>query len=81
MVISAFVNDLNDFYQEIIAVLEGVIDRTDISKIYHALHDPNPEEKIDDDSKDFFEIVMSNLREQKISTRSEANIKHMLGIH
>ena len=81
VVISVFVNDLNHFYKDIIAVLEGAIDKTDISKIYHKLHDPAPVEKIDDDSKDFFEIVMSNLREQKISTRSEANIKHMLGIH
>ena len=81
VVISTFVNDLNDFYQDIIAVLENVIDKMDISKIYHALHAPDADEKIDDDSKDVFDIVMSNLREQKISARSEANIKRMLGIH
>ena len=81
VVISAFVNDLNDFYQDIIAFLEGVIDTTDISKIYHALHDPDADDKIDDDRKVFLEIVMSNLREQNISARSEANIKRMLGIH
>ena len=80
VVISAFVNDLNDFYQEIIAVLEGIIDRTDISKIYHALHDQDADEKIDDDRKAFLEIVMSNLRDQKVSVRSEANIKRMLGL-
>jgi len=80
VVISAFVNDLNHFYQDIIAFLEGVIDKTDISKIYHSLHDPDPEKKFDDDSNDFLAIVMSNLREQKVSVRSEANIKQMLGI-
>ena len=79
VVTSAFVNDLNDFYQDIIAFLEGVIDTKDISKIYHALHDPDADDKIDDDRKDFLEIVMSNLRD-KVSARSEANIKRMLGL-
>lgn len=80
VVISAFVNDLNQFYQDIIAVLESAIEKTDLSKIYSKLHDPNAEEKIDDDRNVILELVMSNLRDQKISTRSEVNIKHMLGI-
>ena len=79
-VISDFVDDQNHFYQDIIAVLERAIEKTDISNIYHKLHDPDAEQKFDDAGKALLDNVMSNLRDQKISARSEANIKRMLGI-
>ena len=80
MVISVFLKDLCDFNQATIAALEGFIEKADLSKIYHKLHDPDPDEKVDDDDKEILGVVLSNLRDQKISARSEANIREMMGI-
>jgi hypothetical protein len=79
-VLSGLLKDLHDFTQGIIATLEAVAETMNISKIYHNLHDPDSSQQIDDDFKQFFEIVLSNRRNQKISARSEANIREMLGI-
>jgi hypothetical protein len=80
-VVSAFLRDLHDFSQSTIAALEGVIEKMDITKIYGKLHYPDPAQKPDEDAKQFFEIVLTNLRGQKISAHSEANIREMLGVH
>jgi hypothetical protein len=81
LVIASFLQVLRDFNQRTIAVLESVMKKMDLTKIYHRLHAPDPTHKIDDNGRQFFEIVLSNLRDQKMSARSEANIKEMLGIH
>ena len=80
LVISVFLKDLCDFNQATIAALEGFIEKADLSKIYHKLHDSDPDEKVDDDDKEILGVVLSNLRDQKISARSEANIREMMGI-
>jgi len=79
-VVMAFLKDLHEFTHEMISALESVADSMDISAIYHKLHDPDPADKPDEDCKQFFEIVMSNLRDQRISASSEASIREMLGI-
>jgi hypothetical protein len=47
---------------------------------YHKFHDYDPAAKPDDVGMQVFEIVMSNLRDQKIPAPSEATIREMLGI-
>ncbi|VTS04359.1 DUF4339 domain-containing protein [Tuwongella immobilis] len=79
-VVAAFLKDLHSFTQGTISALESVADSKDLTPIYHKLHDPDPADAPDEDGKQFFEIVLSNLRDQKISARSEANIREMLGM-
>jgi hypothetical protein len=77
-VVIGLLEDLDDFTEGVIAALESVAESMDVTAIYHKLHDPS--EKLDDDSIQGVEIVLSNLREQKISARSESNLREMLGI-
>jgi hypothetical protein len=79
-VVIGLLEDLDDFTQGVIAALESVAESMDVTAIYHKLHDPDPSDKLDDDSIQGMEIVLSNLREQKISARSESNLREMLGI-
>jgi len=79
-VVIGLLEDLDDFTQGVIAALESVAESMDITAIYHKLHDPDPSDKLDDDGIQFMESVLSNLREQKISARSESNLREMIGI-
>ena len=79
-VVIGLLKDLDDFTQGVIAALESVAESMDITAIYHKLHDPDPSDKLDDDGIQVMEIVLFNLREQKISARSESNLREMMGI-
>jgi len=79
-VVAAFLKDLHGFTLGTISALESVADSKDLTPIYHKLHDPDPANAPDEDGKQFFEIVLSNLRDQKISSRSESNIREVLGM-
>jgi hypothetical protein len=80
-VIAVFLQDVHSFYHGINNALEEIVDTQDITPIYQKLHLPDPADRIDDDGREFLEIVISNLRDQNISARSEFNIREMLGVH
>jgi len=78
-VVEAFLKDQRDFMQGTISALESVVNIKDISDIYHKSREPGKPN--DENLKQFFEIVLTNLREKKISPRSESNMRELLGLH
>lgn len=66
--------------QVTISGLEPIAHCEDIAAIYHQLHGVLFGEDVGDEGKQFIELVLSNLRARKISPRSAANIREMLGI-
>lgn len=79
-VLKGFLKKLYDLNLSVISALEAFIETEDISRIYQKLHFSDSASKPDEDDKQFFEIVISNLRDQKISARSESNIREVLGL-
>lgn len=79
-VLKGFLKKLYDLNLSVISALEASIETEDISRIYQKLHFSDSASKPDEDDKQFLEIVISNLRDQKISARSESNIREVLGL-
>lgn len=67
---------------------EAVVDGLDsvareggnIESVFHALHFPD-ENVIDDDGRQFLELIIGNLRQQGLSSDSEHNIREMCGLN
>lgn len=77
-VLAAIRKDSQEFTLGTMSALESLAEHKDLTAIYRKLHEPDPTNKPDDEGRQLFEIVLSNLREQRISARSEANLRALL---
>lgn len=80
LVLSQFLCDFHEFNIGVISAMDSISDKSDLTKIYTKLHEPDTTNKPHVELKQFLEIVFVNLREQKISPRSETNLRRMLGL-
>ena len=77
-VLAAILKDSQEFSLGTMSALESLAVHKDLTAIYHKLHEPDPANKPDEEGRQLFEIVLSNLREQRIPARSEANLRALL---
>ena len=77
-----FLASFSGFYKELLGALEELSDKMDLTDIHKRLHFPTPDDsgEADEDVREFFEIVLSNLREARLSSESEGNLREMLGL-
>jgi hypothetical protein len=77
-VLADILQDSRGFAHALMTALERFGERNDLTAIYRRLHEPNPADKPDEDTRQLLELVLTNLREQQISAGSEANLRALL---
>jgi hypothetical protein len=67
-------------HAELCTALAEMAKYQNLTPIYRALHFPKEGGRLEDDAREFFEVVLNNLSENGLNQQSRINLEEMLGM-